>query len=119
MKMMLIDLAQWPKPSRTFPVRVSLCYYKAFAFFFFFGTRLAFRGLQSIGRDSLNAMLGTHPPPPHLKALLQLVSSGVSVMMGEDVLRGSLTTSGLSQQMSSKGEIGGIFRDYVHLKKPP
>ena len=88
-------------------------------FFFFFGTRLAFRGLQSIGRDSLNAMLGTHPPPPHLKALLQLVSSGVSVMMGEDVLRGSLTTSGLSQQMSSKGEIGGIFRDYVHLKKPP
>lgn len=92
--------------------RVSLCYFKPF-FFFFFGTRLAFRGLQFIGRDSLKTMFGTHPPPPDLKELLQLVSSGVFVMMGEDVLRGSLTTGGLSQQMSSKGEIGGILRDYV------
>ena len=58
-------------------------------------------------------MFGTHQPPPDLKELLQLVSSGVFVMMGEDVLRGSLTTGGLSQQMSSKGEIGGILRDYV------
>ena len=112
MKMMLLDLAQWPKPSRTFPV--TEFHFVIIRHFFFFGTRLAFRGLQFIGRDSLKTMLGTHPPPPHLKELLQLVSSGVSVMMGEDVLRGSLTTGGLSQQMSSKGEIGGIFRDYVH-----
>ena len=113
MKMMLLDLAQWPKPSRTFPVTVFHFVILTLFFFFFFGTRLAFRGLQFIGRDSLKTMFGTHPPPPDLKELLQLVSSGVFVMMGEDVLRGSLTTGGLSQQMSSKGEIGGILRDYV------
>lgn len=54
--------------------RVSLCYYKAF--FFFFGTRLAFRGLQFIGRGSLKTMLGTHPPPPHLKELFNWCLQG-------------------------------------------
>ena len=43
---------------------------------------------------------------------------GGSVMVGEGVLRGSLTTGGLSKQMSPKGAICGILGTLCNKKNP-
>lgn len=112
MKMMPLDLAQRPKPSRTFPV--TEFHFVIIRLFFFFWYQASIQGASVYRKGFIKNYAWNTPTSTPPKGTFQLVSSGVSLMMGEDVLRRVSDDRWSLKQMSSKGEIGGIFRYYVH-----
>lgn len=98
--------------------RVSLCYYKAFFFFFWYQASIQGASVYRKGFIKNHAWNTPTSTPP--KGTFQLVSSGVSLMMGEDVLRGSLVTGGLSNRCPQRERLvaflGTMYTKNNHLK---
>lgn len=118
MKMMPLDLAQRPKPSRTFPV--TEFHFVIIRLFFFFWYQASIQGASVYRKGFIKNYAWNTPTSTPPKGTFQLVSSGVSLMMGEDVLRGSLMTGGLSNRCPQRERLvaflGTMYTKNNHLE---